>query len=54
MDTITWGTTRTEAGDTRCTIFCHACREVFARDLSVVDAVLLKPEIRHECKKEAA
>lgn len=34
---VTWGVTRTPEGP-RCTVFCHVCRMVFGRDLSVTEA----------------
>ena len=53
MSQITWGTHRGEAGEVVCTLFCMQCREALARDLSPVDAKLLKAELiesgAHQC-----
>ena len=39
----------------KATIFCHACRHVFARDLAPWQAMIRRRDIHHECKhREAA
>ena len=50
MAHITWGVTRTESGDSRCTIFCADCRMVLIRDLSVCEAAVIRDEVEHDCK----
>jgi hypothetical protein len=55
VSTITWGTTR-DGDRITCTVFCHVCREVFARGLNPAEASERKADIDergHVCGRVA-
>jgi hypothetical protein len=50
---ITWGQSR-DGERVVNNVFCTKCREILAHDVHVVDAMIMRAELQHDCSKGKA
>ncbi len=49
---ITWGQSR-DGERVVNNVFCTRCREILANDVHVVDVMMMRAELKRECKTDA-